>query len=259
MALAEQPAFSCGAQRFELRLPFLPDDVDLGVVGDRFQRDVRRALVDEALADVVVRRRVGLDFARDLLLLARGPPAVGEQIIGIARAHQPRAGERQRDARGVDGDPAPAPLLGDDRRSCPSRRSDRARGRRDRWPSGCSVRRSLGWFGRHRPFVGREARYIVSRPNVAQRVYRKVVQDTGHTECVFPASSESIRLVEPFRPSGRMRLPVAPVAGVKLAARRSETGNVARRLLTCEISRVYRAKNSIRAGSAKSLFCSARA
>ena len=39
--------------------------------------------------------------------------AVGEQIPGIARRHQPRARERQRDAAGVDRDPAPAPLLGD--------------------------------------------------------------------------------------------------------------------------------------------------
>ena len=58
------------AQRFKLRLPLLIDDVDLGVVGDRLQRHVRRALVDEALADVLMRRRVGQDFARDLLLLA---------------------------------------------------------------------------------------------------------------------------------------------------------------------------------------------
>ena len=46
-----------GAQRFEHRLPLLPDDVDLGVVGDRLQRDVRHALIDEALADIVVGRR----------------------------------------------------------------------------------------------------------------------------------------------------------------------------------------------------------
>ena len=44
-------------------LPGLPDDVDLGVVGDGLERDVRRALVDEALADVAVRRRIGLDLA----------------------------------------------------------------------------------------------------------------------------------------------------------------------------------------------------
>ena len=52
----------------------------------------------------------------DLLLLGAALPAVGEEVVGIARAHQPRARERQRHARGVDGDPAPAPLLGDSSR-----------------------------------------------------------------------------------------------------------------------------------------------
>ena len=47
----------------------LPDHVDLGVVGDRFQRDVRHALIDEALADVAVRRRRSRGGARDLRLL----------------------------------------------------------------------------------------------------------------------------------------------------------------------------------------------
>ena len=60
-----------------------------------------------------MRRRIGQDFAGDFLLLAPALRAVGEEIIGIARAHQARAGERERDARRVDGDPAPAPLLGD--------------------------------------------------------------------------------------------------------------------------------------------------
>src|SRR5262245_56284026 len=39
-------------QRLQRLLVRLPDDVDLGVVGDGLQGDVRRALVDEALADV---------------------------------------------------------------------------------------------------------------------------------------------------------------------------------------------------------------
>ena len=50
-----------GAQRFEHRLPLLPDVVDQRVVGDRLQRDVRHALIDEALADIVVDRRLGRD------------------------------------------------------------------------------------------------------------------------------------------------------------------------------------------------------
>jgi len=45
------------AQRFAQRLePLLPDDVDLGVVGDRLEGDVRDALVDEAVTDVVADR-----------------------------------------------------------------------------------------------------------------------------------------------------------------------------------------------------------
>ena len=48
-----------GAQRLEHRLPLLPDVVDQRVVGDRLQRDVRHALIDEALADIVVDGRVG--------------------------------------------------------------------------------------------------------------------------------------------------------------------------------------------------------
>src|SRR5262249_53401519 len=43
------------AQRLERLLPLLPDDVDLRVVRDRLEGDVRYALVDEALADVAAR------------------------------------------------------------------------------------------------------------------------------------------------------------------------------------------------------------
>ena len=46
------------AERLQLRLLALPDHVDLGVVGDGLQRDVRHALVDEAVADVAVGGRV---------------------------------------------------------------------------------------------------------------------------------------------------------------------------------------------------------
>ncbi len=38
---------------------------------------------------------------------------VGQQVVGKLRGHQARAGQGQGDAAGVDGDPAPAPLLGD--------------------------------------------------------------------------------------------------------------------------------------------------
>ena len=39
--------------------------------------------------------------------------AVGEQVVGIACAHDAGAGKGEGDAGGVDGDPAAAPLLGD--------------------------------------------------------------------------------------------------------------------------------------------------
>ena len=74
---------------------------------------MRHALIDEALADVVVDGRVGGRALGQFGFLGAALAAVGEQIPGIARRHQARASERQRDAAGVDGDPAPAPLLGD--------------------------------------------------------------------------------------------------------------------------------------------------
>jgi len=39
-------------QRFEFLLVLVPDDVDLGIVGDRFECDVRDTLVDKAVANV---------------------------------------------------------------------------------------------------------------------------------------------------------------------------------------------------------------
>lgn len=101
------------AQGLQPGLEAFPDRVDLGIVGDALQRDVRHALVDEALAQAAMRGRGRGDLSRHLGLLALAFGAVSQQIPGIARAHDPRAGERQRDARGVHGDPAPPPLLGD--------------------------------------------------------------------------------------------------------------------------------------------------
>ena len=101
------------AQGLQPRLPLLPDDVDLGVVGDRLERDVGHALVDEPLTDVAVRRPRRRRGACDLGFLELTIARVREQVVGIARAHDTGAGQRERDARGVDGDPAATPLLGD--------------------------------------------------------------------------------------------------------------------------------------------------
>ena len=70
-------------------------------------------LVHEALADVVVRGRFRGGLAGNLGFLDLAGAAVGQQVVGIAGAHDAGAGEREGDAGGVDGDPAAAPLLGD--------------------------------------------------------------------------------------------------------------------------------------------------
>ena len=106
-------AFSFFAQRLQLRLPLLPDDVDLGVVGDGLERDVRHALVDEAVADVAVHRLRARRGAGDFGFLDLAFAGVGQQVERIACAHDAGAGQRQRHARGVNRDPAAAPLLGD--------------------------------------------------------------------------------------------------------------------------------------------------
>ena len=74
---------------------------------------MRHALVDEAVAMLPWSALVFGARARDLAFLELALAAVGEKVVGIARAHQPGAGEREGDAAGVDSDPAPAPLFGD--------------------------------------------------------------------------------------------------------------------------------------------------
>jgi hypothetical protein len=91
----------------------LPDDVDLGVVGDVLEHDVGDALVDEALPDVSPGRGARWLGTGDLGFLALALAGVLEQVVGVAGAHDAGAGEGQGDAGGVDGDPAAAPLFGD--------------------------------------------------------------------------------------------------------------------------------------------------
>ena len=99
------------AQGFQHLLVLLPNHVDLGVVGDRLQGDVRDPFVDEAVADVAVGGRFGRGLAGELGFLPLPFRAVREEVVGIAGAHDAGAGQREGDAGGVDGDPAPAPLL----------------------------------------------------------------------------------------------------------------------------------------------------
>ena len=100
-------------QRLQLRLPLVPDDIDLRVVGDGFERDVRHALIDEAVADVPMHRLRTRRGAGDFGLLELAFAGIGQQVKRIARAHDAGTGQRQRHARGVNRDPAAAPLLGD--------------------------------------------------------------------------------------------------------------------------------------------------
>ena len=100
-------------ERTDLGLPALPDDVDLGIVGDGLEGDMRHALVDEAVADVATHRLGAGRGAGDFGFLELAVAGVGQQIERIACAHDAGPGQRQGDAGGVDGDPAPAPLLRD--------------------------------------------------------------------------------------------------------------------------------------------------
>ena len=65
------------ADRLQHLLPFLPDDVDLGIVGDGLEGDVGHALIDEAQADIAMGGLVRRHRAGDLgfLLLAFGQSA----------------------------------------------------------------------------------------------------------------------------------------------------------------------------------------
>ena len=74
---------------------------------------MRHALVDEALAEAAVHRLGAGRGAGDFGLLELAFAGIGQQVVGIAGAHEPGTGQGQGHAGGVDGDPAPAPLFGD--------------------------------------------------------------------------------------------------------------------------------------------------
>jgi hypothetical protein len=73
---------------------------------------MRRALIDEAVAQIGLERAFAGRLAGDFAFLRRPVFRVLQQVIVVFRAHQPRSGEGERHARGVDGDPAPTPLFG---------------------------------------------------------------------------------------------------------------------------------------------------
>ena len=95
---------------------------------------MEHALVHETLSDVVVGGRFRRSpCADDLGFLLPALGTVGEEVIRITRAHDAGAGEREGYARGVDREPAPAPLLGDVGRSTGAAGGVQDEVARDRW------------------------------------------------------------------------------------------------------------------------------
>jgi hypothetical protein len=148
--LAQQPVQFAG-QPLQFRLPARMNRVDLGVVGDGLERDVRHALVDEALADIAGGGQAGRRLPAEFRLFPRAGGRIGQQVIGIAGGHEAGARQGDGDAAGVHGDPAPAPTARRHRRWCRCRTSGRSPGRRGRWSSGGSVQLYRSRFGQRKP------------------------------------------------------------------------------------------------------------
>ena len=98
--------------------PANPGDlvVDLGTVHQRHQ--LRRLVVGDGLQRDARHKPADLLALAVLLALVakaagRSPRRVLQPIPGKGRRDQPLPGQRQRHPRGIAGDPAPAPLLGD--------------------------------------------------------------------------------------------------------------------------------------------------
>src|SRR5690606_1046206 len=72
----------------------LVDLIDLWIIRDGFERDVRNGLVNETGLQAFVR--------------------ILELVVVVARGHQALFGERHRDARSVAGNPAATPFFGDE-------------------------------------------------------------------------------------------------------------------------------------------------
>ena len=84
------------------------------MLSDAPEGGVRHVLVHEAAADVVLAWRAGARrrSAENLRFLLVPFGRVGEEVAGELGGHQAGAGQGQGDAAGVEGDPAPPPLLG---------------------------------------------------------------------------------------------------------------------------------------------------
>ena len=104
-----------------LHVPFV-NNVNLRIVGDGFQRDVRHTFVDKALLDASLRgAHDGL--ARDFPFLLHALLAVCQQVVGKLRRHHAPPRQGQCHTAHVNRHPAPPPLLGHHRCSpAPARR-----------------------------------------------------------------------------------------------------------------------------------------
>ena len=120
LPVAIKPRVQVPAQRLQCLLPPFPDDVDLHVVGNGLQGDVRNAFANEALPHVTTRGRLRWHRAADLRLLALPIPTVCKHVVWVASTHDPGTRERQGNPGGIDGDPTAAPLFRDVRRSAGS-------------------------------------------------------------------------------------------------------------------------------------------
>ncbi len=92
--------------------------LDVGIVRDALQRDVRYRFVNEPGLDVAARQcRIGgkrLPGKIDLFLAAFG--RIGKQVVWKLRGHQPRPRQCERHAGRINRNPASAPLFGNVRR-----------------------------------------------------------------------------------------------------------------------------------------------
>ena len=74
---------------------------------------MRHALIDEAVADVPLHRLRTWHGESDFGFLDLAFAGIGQQVKRIACAHDAGTSQCQRDTRGINRDPAAAPLLGD--------------------------------------------------------------------------------------------------------------------------------------------------